>query len=150
MELLKKHLYILVISLITLACSKEPAISNEKQDAFQNLIGNEYNVTYWGFVDFETNETYNLLDSREIDSIYLKFNDDFTIDYTKVEIRFDQGYYGYKQYTYEFKDNDVVIIKTDKYTELELLQLEDLSLALIGEHRYHEQLQTYNIDLELK
>lgn len=150
MGTIKKHLYILVISLIFLACGKVEPVDNIKQEAFRDLIGNEYNVTYWGFVDFETNETYNLLDSREIDSIYLKFNDDFTIDYTKVEIRYGQGYYGYKQYTYEFKDNDIVIIKIDKYTELELLQLEDLSLALIGEHRYHEQLQTYNIDLELK
>lgn len=145
-----KYVYIVLISIFMYGCREGAHTVNLKQQAFQDLIGNEYNVTYWGFVDFETNETYNFLDSREIDSIYLKFNDGFTIDYTKVEVRFGQGYYGYKQYTYEFRDNDNVIIKIDQYTELELLQIEDLSLALIGEHRYHEQLQTYNIDLELK
>lgn len=146
MGTLKKYLYILTILLFLMfSCSKEPLTT--KQDAFSNLIGNQFNVEYWGFYDFETNEYFNFLKSQEIDSIYLTFTQ-FNIEYTKVEVRSGQGYYGRKTFNWRFGRNDQVFVSLNQYTDMEVIEVTDSSLILMGEHDIHLQLQTMDIEFK--
>lgn len=138
---------LIALMLLMFSCSKEPL--TPKQDAFSNLIGNQFNVNYWGFYDFETNEYYNFLNSQEIDSIYLAFNQ-FDIKYTSVEVRFGQGYYGNKTFRWRYGSNDRVFVSLDQYTDMEVVEVTDSTLILMGEHDLHLQLQTIDIEFEQK
>lgn len=136
-----------LLTFLMLSCSKTP--QTPKQDSFNNLIGNQYNVTYWGFYDFETNEYYNFLNSQEIDSIYLRFNR-FTVEYTNVEVRFGQGYHGRKTFNWRYEDDDKIFMSLDQYTDMEVVEVTDSTLILMGEHDLHLQLQTIDIEFETK
>jgi hypothetical protein len=77
------------------------------------------------------------------------FNEDGTIDYTTVEVRYGRGFYGHKEFRYEYV-GDGVTIWMDKYTMMSVLRVTEEGLILFGQHEIHNQPQSYNIDIVKK
>jgi len=136
---MKYFFFFLLIFLFS--CKKE----NFKED-FSYFIGKNFLVQSYQFKDLSTGERYDLLDNREIDTIYLIFREN-SMYLGKVENLMSGGFgLGVDKYLLEFKNNEIGINR-DNYNEFFVVSFSKNLLTIEGRHILHNQKQRIEISI---
>lgn len=139
---MKYFFFFLVIFLFS--CKKENFLT--KKEEFSYFIGKNFLVKSYEFGDFSTGESYNLLDNREIDTLYLIFRGD-NMYLGKVEkiSEFSFGV-GVDKYFIRYYDDRIKIMRDD-YNDFSVTFFSNESIVLMGKHTLHNQEQSIKISI---
>lgn len=137
---------ILLLSLFLITnCRKPPPIqpTNIKHQWETLTNSTSFKILGYNYTNVTNNEFWNLLDLREIDSLYIEVNDD-EVKLIEVEIVNGYPYYGWEKWKV-IKDSNNIYLEKDQYLRYKVISVDEDELNLEGYHTFHQEHSRINI-----
>lgn len=171
-NLIYKIFTFLIISFFSISCERSvdelEIVDNNIQankETLETLKGKTTLAIDWDFVDYETQEAYNIMEvNSEYDSVYLHFNENFLLivsvhyPHSNDTLMIDDGleivkighsFYKWSVWYYEYGESGEIFIKKDEMTKFKITDLNRNSINFEGSHAMHNQFQTNEISFAI-
>lgn len=137
---------ILLLSLFLVTnCRKHPPIQptsiKHQWETLTNSTG--FKILEYNYTNVTNNESWNLLNLREVDSLYIEVSDN-EIELIEVEVVNGYSYYGWEKWKI-IKDSNNVYLEKDQFLRYKVISINKNELNLEGFHLIHQEQSTINI-----